>query len=133
MGGVGDIVKFSVIHNKRSGNTCAAGIRLVKKAPKGEIDAAPKDSPARPERLKMKLSRNSESKDDTPVIRQPKGPESAGIRGFGRQMSRSTTEENGENGTEEPESVAEIETLETEEIEEPEVEEPEVEEPEVAP
>ena len=69
---VGDIVKFSVIHNKRSGNTCAAGIRLVKKAPKVEIDAAPKDSPARPERLKMKLSRNSESKDDTPVIRQPK-------------------------------------------------------------
>jgi hypothetical protein len=44
----------------------------VKKAPKIEIDAAPKDSPARPERLKMKLSRNSESKDDTPVIRQPK-------------------------------------------------------------
>jgi len=124
--GVGDIVKFSVIHNKRSGNTCAAGIRLVKKAPKGEIDAAPKDSPARPERLKMKLSRNSESKDDTPVIRQPKGPESAGIRGFGRQMSRSTTEENGENETEEPESVAEIETLETEEIESCEVEEPEV-------
>ena len=35
-----------------------------------------------------------------------KGPESAGIRGFGRQMSRSTTEENGENGTEEPESVS---------------------------
>lgn len=122
--GVGDIVKFSVIHNKRSGNTCAAGIRLVKKAAKIEIDAAPKDSPARPERLKMKLSRNSESKDETPVIRQPKGPESAGIKGFGRQMSRSTTEENGENGTEEPESVAEIETLETEEIESCEVEEP---------
>ena len=62
-----------MIHNKRSGNTCAAGIRLVKKAPKIEGDAAQaaKDSPARPERLKMKLSRNSESKDDTPVIRQP--------------------------------------------------------------
>ena len=44
----------------------------MKKAPKAEIDVAPKDSPARPERLKMKLSRNSESKDDTPVIRQPK-------------------------------------------------------------
>ena len=44
----------------------------MKKAAKIEIDAAPKDSPARPERLKMKLSRNSESKDETPVIRQPK-------------------------------------------------------------
>ena len=73
--GVGDVVKFSVIHNKRSGNTCAAGIRLIKKAPKTEVTAkepVSKDSPARPERLKMKLSRNSESKEDSPVIRQPK-------------------------------------------------------------
>ncbi|CAG5102255.1 Oidioi.mRNA.OKI2018_I69.chr1.g215.t1.cds [Oikopleura dioica] len=114
--GVGDVVKFSVIHNKRSGNTCAAGIRLIKKAPKTEITAkepVSKDSPARPERLKMKLSRNSESKEDSPVIRQPKGPEAAGVKGFGRQMSRSTTEE---NGTGEPDSVAEMETLETEEV-----------------
>jgi len=95
----GDTVQFSVIHNKRSGKSCAAGIRLVKKAEKQEGDADGKDedgarkdlTPARPERLKMRLSmRMSESgtKEESSVIRQPKGPEAVGVKGFGRTMSR---------------------------------------------
>lgn len=48
-------------------------------------------APARPERLKMRLSnRLSENgtKEETTVIRQPKGPEAVGVKGFGRAMSR---------------------------------------------
>jgi hypothetical protein len=87
---VGDSVSFSLIHNRRSGKSCAAGVRLVKRG------SADKEKEAdRPERLKMKLSmRKSESQNGIPegtaVIRQPKGPEAQGVKGFGRQMSRKT-------------------------------------------
>ena len=82
---------------KRSGKSCAAGIRLVKKAEKlengqenGEEEKKKEPAPARPERLKMRLSMKSESgtKEESSVIRQPKGPESVGVKGFGKSMSR---------------------------------------------
>jgi len=85
----GDSVSFSLIHNKRSGKSCAAGVRLVKK------EGAAADSKDRPDRLKMKLMRKSissngkTSSEVTSVIRQPKGPEAQGVKGFGRTMSRS--------------------------------------------
>jgi len=85
----GDTVSFSLIHNKRSGKSCAAGVRLVKK------EGAAADSKDRPDRLKMKLMRKSissngkASSEVTSVIRQPKGPEAQGVKGFGRTMSRS--------------------------------------------
>jgi len=85
----GDSVSFSLIHNKRSGKSCAAGVRLVKK------EGAAVDSKDRPDRLKMKLLRKSISQNGktssevTSVIRQPKGPEAQGVKGFGRTMSRS--------------------------------------------
>merc|ERR1712141_409285 len=84
---VGDSVSFSLIHNRRSGKSCAAGVRLVKRG------SADKEKEAdRPERLKMRLSmKKSESQNgETAVIRQPKGPEAQGVKGFGRQMSRKT-------------------------------------------
>merc|ERR1712130_640997 len=88
----GDTVQFSVIHNKRSGKSCAAGIRLIKKAEKsenGENAKSPDEESSgkkesRPERLKMRLSmRTSEStKEESSVIRQPKGPEAQGVKGL---------------------------------------------------
>ena len=100
----GDTVQFSFIHNKRSGKSCAAGIRLVKKAEKPENgqeageEEAKEPAPARPERLKMRLSMNrSESnKEESSVIRQPKGPEAVGVKGFGRTMSRREQSDEGE-------------------------------------
>jgi len=90
----GDSVSFSLIHNKRSGKSCAAGVRLVKK------EGAAADSKDRPDRLKMKLMRksisNNVSSEVTSVIRQPKGPEAQGVKGFGRTMSRSKS--GGESG-----------------------------------
>ena len=79
--------KFSVIHNKRSGKSCAAGIRLLKKAEKNvkeETEEKKEIESKRPERLKMRLSlRNSESnKEESLVIRQPKGPEAQGQKVF---------------------------------------------------
>ena len=74
---------------RRSGKSCAAGVRLVKK------EGAAADSKDRPDRLKMKLMRKSissngkTSSEVTSVIRQPKGPEAQGVKGFGRTMSRS--------------------------------------------
>jgi hypothetical protein len=59
----------------------------------------------RPERLKMKLSkRKSEMQNGTPegtaVLRQPKGPEAQGAKGFGRQrVSENGGGANGDNGT----------------------------------
>jgi len=85
----GDSVSFSLIHNKRSGKSCAAGVRLIKK------EGAAADTKDRPDRLKMKLMRKSISSNGktnsevTSVIRQPKGPEAQGVKGFGRTMSRS--------------------------------------------
>lgn len=112
----GDTVQFSVIHNKRSGKSCAAGIRLIKKADKGdngentkspdEESSGKKES--RPERLKMRLSmRTSESaKEESSVIRQPKGPEAQGVKGFGRTMSRKIeSDPDSDAQNPEPESV----------------------------
>jgi len=93
----GDSVSFSLIHNKRSGKSCAAGVRLVKK------EGAAADSKDRPDRLKMKLMRKSISQNGktssevTSVIRQPKGPEAQGVKGFGRTMSRSKSGGESEN------------------------------------
>lgn len=100
----GDTVSFSLIHNKRSGKSCAAGVRLVKK----ENSAGERKD--RPERLKMKLSmrksmvnQNGKTPEATSVIRQPKGPEAQGVKGFGRTMSRSDpkshSDSNGESDT----------------------------------
>jgi len=127
--GAGDTVSFSLIHNKRSGKSCAAQVRLIKKAEADQQAAnstngdkaeksekktqADKD---RPERLKMKLSkRKSEMQNGTPegtaVLRQPKGPEAQGAKGFGRQRSVSESGKNGEteNGTETSSSGSENE------------------------
>ena len=63
---------------------------------------------SRPERLKMRLSmRTSESnKEESSVIRQPKGPEAQGVKGFGRTMSRKIeSEPDSDEQNPEPESV----------------------------
>jgi len=97
----GDTVSFSLIHNKRSGKSCAAQVRLIKKNEAAEETAKVAEK-SRPERLKMKLSkRKSEvNNGDTAVLRQPKGPEAQGAKGFGRQRSSNTTNGVTENGSE---------------------------------
>ena len=67
----------------------------------GKGSQADKD---RPERLKMKLSkRKSEMQNGTPegtaVLRQPKGPEAQGAKGFGRQRLPDSGGVNGDTGT----------------------------------
>lgn len=87
--GAGDTVSFSLIHNKRSGKSCAAQVRLVKKSGDNK-ESAKEAEKNRPERLKMKLSkRKSEIQngtlEGTAVLRQPKGPEAQGAKGFGHK------------------------------------------------
>ena len=60
---------FSVVHNRRTGKSCAANIKLVSKAEK--IDEEENAESSRPDRLKMQL--NKQTSVETAVLRQPKG------------------------------------------------------------